>query len=486
MSNEGFQYQKIFQTLKYKIESGLMPKGCVLPSSARLCREYKVSDKTIRRVFAMLTDEGLIETRERKRAVVIFDKSMSVPPVQTLKEPDPAAMTDVFKTGELLCHPLICRGMSLCCEDDWAISEQLICQMDPAFPSLFWKNSKLFWRFFIAKCNNELALCAVDSLGFLELEYKSYSVSIRINYKNDLLEFVNKVKSYPYTEAELQNLLSEFFNLTPVTTKHFESFVPEDSPFRTGILNTEKWEKIAEEHYMTVYLDILGLIAAGGYRPGDQLPSHIILQRRYGVSVTTTLQAIQMLKQQGVVETIRGRGIFVSADLPALDNISIPRRLIVKYSKQYLETVELLTITVRGVALHTAMAVSREQVQILLQNVKEMKDVSNLYQPAPIVILEFLTDHLPCGGMRAVYMTLLENYHIGRKIPNLVNPQNASKKLELHRRCVSAVQALLDGHSEEFAKQTAEMFYYTQQQTISEYRRLNYLEALEPYKDSQV
>ena len=150
---------------------------------------------------------------------------------------------------------------------------------------------------------------------------------------------------------------------------------------------------------------------------------------------------------------------------------------------RYLETLALLSITARSVALHAASNVSREQAQALLLNVKEMEHVSDLYQPAPIVILEFLTEHLLCKATRAVYMTILENYHIGRKIPKLVNRQNASKKLEVYRRCAGAAQALMDGHHAEFAERTADMFYYTQQQILSEYRRLNYQEALAEHFD---
>ena len=74
MKYETYQYDRIFEILKHKIESGRMPKGTVLPSIADLCREYKVSNKTIRRVVAMLADAGLIKTKERQLSVVIFDQ----------------------------------------------------------------------------------------------------------------------------------------------------------------------------------------------------------------------------------------------------------------------------------------------------------------------------------------------------------------------------------------------------------------------------
>ena len=113
MSRDEFQYQRIFQILKNKIESGAFPKGASLPSMPKLCKEYAVSAKTIRRVLTMLSDAGLIETSEGKRAIVI-DQPTPACPADQMKEPNPVAMADIIKTAELLCFPYIARGISLC------------------------------------------------------------------------------------------------------------------------------------------------------------------------------------------------------------------------------------------------------------------------------------------------------------------------------------------------------------------------------------
>lgn len=38
-------YERVFQILKNKIESGLLPEGTSLPSRADLCQEYGTSEK---------------------------------------------------------------------------------------------------------------------------------------------------------------------------------------------------------------------------------------------------------------------------------------------------------------------------------------------------------------------------------------------------------------------------------------------------------
>ncbi|MGH8905261.1 MAG: GntR family transcriptional regulator [Egibacteraceae bacterium] len=52
-------------------------------------------------------------------------------------------------------------------------------------------------------------------------------------------------------------------------------------------------------------------IEAGVYRPGDQLPSESQLTERFGVSQPTVRAAVRVLRAEGLVVAVHGRGIFV-------------------------------------------------------------------------------------------------------------------------------------------------------------------------------
>lgn len=54
-------------------------------------------------------------------------------------------------------------------------------------------------------------------------------------------------------------------------------------------------------------------VAAGVYQPGHQLPSEALLCKRYSVSPMTVRRAVNMLLDQGVVSTVKGKGTFVKA-----------------------------------------------------------------------------------------------------------------------------------------------------------------------------
>ena len=52
-------------------------------------------------------------------------------------------------------------------------------------------------------------------------------------------------------------------------------------------------------------------IVAGAYRPGEKLPSEVMLVELYKVSPMTVRRAINLLSSQGIVNTVRGSGTFV-------------------------------------------------------------------------------------------------------------------------------------------------------------------------------
>jgi len=53
-------------------------------------------------------------------------------------------------------------------------------------------------------------------------------------------------------------------------------------------------------------------IKAGRYKPGEQLPSYRELQERFGVANMTARSALGVLREEGLIYTIQGRGSFVS------------------------------------------------------------------------------------------------------------------------------------------------------------------------------
>jgi len=73
--------------------------------------------------------------------------------------------------------------------------------------------------------------------------------------------------------------------------------------------------RIDRDSYEPAYAQLANIlrrqIADGAYRPGDQLPSEAQLCRQYGISPMTVRRSINLLSDQGIVSTVKGRGTFV-------------------------------------------------------------------------------------------------------------------------------------------------------------------------------
>jgi GntR family transcriptional regulator len=66
-----------------------------------------------------------------------------------------------------------------------------------------------------------------------------------------------------------------------------------------------------------VYVQLAGIlrqgIEDGSYPPDRALPSIRTLQQAYGIADGTIQKALAILKAEGLVRTVRGRGVFVTA-----------------------------------------------------------------------------------------------------------------------------------------------------------------------------
>lgn len=72
--------------------------------------------------------------------------------------------------------------------------------------------------------------------------------------------------------------------------------------------------------YARIASDLRGKIASRHIKPGGQLPSELELRNEYKASRNTVLDAIKMLKDEGLVETRPGQGWFAKVRIVPFDN----------------------------------------------------------------------------------------------------------------------------------------------------------------------
>lgn len=82
---------------------------------------------------------------------------------------------------------------------------------------------------------------------------------------------------------------------------------------------------MAEPAYVTIAGDYARRIRSGGLPGGTQLPSYAEITGRYDVSDIVVRKAVELLQRQGLVRSVRRRGVFVT-DRPNLVRISPERQ----------------------------------------------------------------------------------------------------------------------------------------------------------------
>ena len=475
MKNDIVLYERIYQHIKGQIECGLLPGGAKLPSRAALCEEFQVSEKTVRRVLDLLQKNQSIITEQRKRPVVSASIASKDSGKSNCVPADMVAVKDIFATGRLICYPVIEHGIAQCTGEDWTIPTDIAAQMDPSRSTEFWVLFHRFWRFFMARNGNDLILRAVDSLGFADQSPGSFE--LRRRYLISIRKFLDDVRNGCPLDSSIFGELGDFYGISEneALSGKLHRVAP-DSPLCIGPKGLKQRICSVEERYSRVYMDLVGLIAIGRYRPGDRLPSYLELQKIYSVSSDTVNKAIGILQNWGVVTAKRGSGIYVSMDLTALKKIQIPAKMIACHLRRFLDSLELLSLTIDGVAAHAGTFTSPSDAKHLKDHLNRLWNEEYLYQLTPIVLLEFITDHIQYTALKELYQVVTDHYHIGRSIPKLVTQAKTSANLKIHQQSLDAVECLTRGDSKGFSRKACEMFLYVHRLILDECKRLGYLE----------
>lgn len=83
---------------------------------------------------------------------------------------------------------------------------------------------------------------------------------------------------------------------------------------------------MAEPAYVAIAAAYARRIRSGELRPGSQLPSYAEIAKQSGVSDIVVRKAVELLQTQGIVRSVRRRGVFV-ADRPNLVRVSPERQM---------------------------------------------------------------------------------------------------------------------------------------------------------------
>ena len=184
-----------------------------------------------------------------------------------------------------------------------------------------------------------------------------------------------------------------------------------------------------------------------------------------------------MLQDWGVVTAAPRRGISVVMDLSDLKKIQITSESIACHVRRYLDSLDLLSLTVEQVAVHAAAQAESGRVRLLCGTLARQWEQSYEHQLIPRTLLDFITEHIQYDALRSIYGVLARNFSIGRSIPKLVSPNKNPQNCEIYRQCMESAAILMDGDGALFGRRAAGMFEKIRCLVREECRRLGYWEA---------
>lgn len=122
--------------------------------------------------------------------------------------------------------------------------------------------------------------------------------------------------------------------------------------------------------YEQVIECVRGMIEQGVYKKGDLLPSEKDLMEMMGVSRVTVREAMRVLGEAGVIQTVKGKGSFVLLDQADLLSHSPEKSA---YPKNFMESTEIRLLLEPAVARYVACHGKEEYKKVIGEHLNPEK-----------------------------------------------------------------------------------------------------------------
>lgn len=392
-------YKLVSEYYEAGILYGLYSCGDSLPSIPKICAMFHLAPATVRCAFSELEKKGYLKVDARKTAKV----ACRVPKGSFRKNaaryfvPREEGIRDLALSAKLLLEPLWRAGLDCWEEEDWAQLRHGL--EDPAHSPAALPVE--FHLLAIRSLKNRLALNlyweAIRYLQFPYLEGAKGEVPFRlepgISSREDIAALLNG-----RFETSCRKASEALFAFLREVKAECPPDQEEPVPFRWTV------SRLRPQLRYSLASRMISGILSGQYPVGSYLPSLPKMMERYGVSRNTVRRSLDILEQLGVVLPQQGKGTLVYMEPRETDysrpEIQVGLRL-------YLESLQLLTLTIPQVSRYTLEAVSPEQRLWLLESFKRLREEKQEYLCFDIC-LTFVEEQCPLASIRECYGRIRE------------------------------------------------------------------------------
>lgn len=400
MKQEAGLYRLVSEYYEARILNGFYACGENLPSIPKICSVFHMAPATIRAALACLEKSGYIRVDARKAARVVYQAESAGFRENAARYfvPRRDGILDLYQSGQLLFVPLWEAGLRRWEEKDWEELRRDL--MDPPAEAV-----SMPVQFFI------LALRALDNGLILNLYWEVIRY-IRFPY------LANREEGH-WVRQNLQDLSREEViallrgkletryrrsvdSLVAYLDRARDEYALEDIapvPFQWRI-----YRQRPQLRY-TLVSRIIREIYTGVFPGGGYLPSLPQMAERYGVALNTVRRALSVLNCLGLTRSYQGKGTMVCEQ--PLDGIDVTKPEIRGGLQLFLDSLQILEMTVRQVSLYTLERAGQEKRELLAQRFFQLEQEQKSYLGFELC-LAFVERECPLAIVRECYSKLRE------------------------------------------------------------------------------
>lgn len=410
-------YEYLYQSLANQIECGVYFKDQLLPSQQQLCRRYNVGITTVRKAYAMLSENGYIRTASGQPAVVAgrFSARSCAAALAGRRE----EIADAFQGLGLLLPVLYAEGARRCEEPELNAMKHAIRQIsaESSLPDTYSHLNSFFAALLSPFRSSLMTDLEMDAENYLHVPYIPFSgaedpsfwpVPHLREWLQESLELI-LCKQYENFYHRLHRVYQE---AAVRTDRYLQALAAQQRP-ELPKERVIRWFRVKErsELYAHLAMSILRRIASGEFSGQQYLPSIPKLMEEYGVMKDTVSRAIAFLNSMGVTQTIRRKGIilvpggFQIQKGTAAVNFSDP--LIIGRLSLFLEALQFITLTVR-----TSLTVEPSVPESEIRHIEaHLLSVSGSDQLSPLsvqLMMGLLIRIVPFHSLKNIYRQMNE------------------------------------------------------------------------------
>ena len=383
----------IYEYYESRILFGYYRYGEQLVSLSQICSTFQVGRNTVLAALKKLEEKGYIVTEERKVARITYQGTDEIFLENTAKYfvPRKEGILDFSLAGKLLLLPMWEAGLHN--------PEPDTIRPDTGRPDIMSTPISLYFDVLRTFHNDLLLNLYWQCLRYLNFLYPSKR-EIRTG---TIAEEVLSVRTMDDLKTEFDSYIDSAQNkvidfIESARGEYHLEAVPQ-IPFKWNIYRSRPQVRY------TLATVVIREIIWERYPVGSYLPSLPNMAEQYQVSLSTVRRTVAVLNSLGVTRTYMGIGTKVCLepmDLNLLKKDEIRENMLL-----HGEGLQILALTVRGVALFTLESATKEKRDELLQEIRKLHGKTSSILCID-VLLSFISRECPSAMIRECYDKLRE------------------------------------------------------------------------------